>query len=124
MTNDNPVKRARRIEMRRKHLGSANPYCFYCGESDAACLEKDHPVGREQDKDLTCVVCRNCHRKVELGRDVSNLTKNGQHRIPGAERAPSDYVLRVADHLNEISESMRRQATSWEDRKKGVPDSK
>jgi CxxC motif-containing protein (DUF1111 family) len=124
VTNVNPVKRARRIELRRKHLGSDNPSCFYCDESDIACLELEHPVGREHDRAFTRVVCRNCHRKLELRRDVSKLTKNGQHRNPGTEPALHDYVLRVADDLNAVSESLRRWATLPDDRKKGVPESK
>src|SRR5437764_880224 len=42
MKNVNPLQTARRIEQRVAKLGP-NPKCFYCHESDIACLELDHP---------------------------------------------------------------------------------
>jgi hypothetical protein len=108
--NPNPVTRARRIEMRRKALGSDKPSCFYCGESDVACLEIEHPVGREYDKDFTRIVCRNCHRKLETGRDFAKLTKNGQYRAPETDHQSfRNYVLRVAHDLDATGESIRKR---------------
>jgi len=77
--NPDPIKRAWRLERRRAELGSDNPQCVYCGESNIACLEVEHPVTRKYDPLFKRAVCRNCHRKLELNRDVAGLTKNGLH---------------------------------------------
>lgn len=124
MKNPNPMKRARRLEMRRKYLGSDNPSCFYCDESDIDCLELDHPAGREHDEAFTRIVCSNCHRKLEMERDLAGLTKNGQHRAPKIELELCNYVLRVADDLDATSESLRRQVALLGERKDSAPGSK
>lgn len=113
MKNPSPVMRARRMELRRMALGSENPSCFYCGESDIACLELEHPVGREHDSSFTRTVCRNCHRKLEMKRDVAGLTKNGKR---GVVETPCEsivnYLLRLAADQEATSESLRRKAAS------------
>jgi 5-methylcytosine-specific restriction endonuclease McrA len=115
--NPSPVTRARRTEMRRKTLGSDNPSCFYCPESDVACLEIEHPVGREYDKRFTRIVCRNCHGKLEMKRDVAQLTKNGQHRAPETEyESLLNYLLRLADDHEATSESLRRKVNLLSER--------
>src|SRR5271155_4417218 len=92
MKNPNPIKRARRLEMRRKQLGSDR--CFYCGESDVSCLEIEHPVTRKLDAKFTRAVCRNCHRKLEMNRDLGKLTKNGLHTRHNAQRNESPAQTR------------------------------
>lgn len=122
MKNPSPVTRARRIEKRRKTLGSDNPSCFYCGKSDIECLEIEHPVGREHDRSFTRIVCRNCHRELEMRRDVAKLTKNGKRRAPETKyESLCNYVLRLADDFEATSESMRRKVTLSGERKKSVP---
>jgi hypothetical protein len=107
----NPIKRARRQELRLKYLGSDNPSCFYCGEHDPACLELEHPVGKKVDPKLTRIVCRNCHRKLEFERDVAGLTKNGIHITPETEREGfCNYLLRLAADHEATAESLRRKA--------------
>lgn len=86
MKNPDPILRARRYEIRREQLGSANPRCFYCGESDLACLELEHPITRKLDSKFTRIDCRNCHRKREMERDLAGLTKNGLHIPTESER--------------------------------------
>jgi 5-methylcytosine-specific restriction endonuclease McrA len=113
MKNPNPVERARRLEMRRKYLGSADPKCFYCGESDIECLEIEHPLGRNRDPKRTRIVCRNCHRKLEMKRDLAGLTNNGKHNV---EESPSEemrtFLLRLADDHEATADSLRRKADS------------
>jgi len=53
------VRKQRRLEA----LGSNNPICGTCGETDWRCLEGHHPAGEKHDA-LTVPTCRNCHRKV------------------------------------------------------------
>ena len=91
MSNPQPTKRARRIEMRRKFLGADR--CFYCKESDTYCLEQDHPVGRDRDVLFNRAVCRNHHRKLEFKRDLRGLTKNGQHKTHQSLRESHVYYL-------------------------------
>lgn len=110
--------------MRRKYLGSDHPSCFYCDQSDIDCLELDHPLGREHDEAFTRIVCSNCHRKSEAERDLARLTKNGQHRVPGTELTPGNYLLRLAEDLIATSESARRQAALWDKCEKRSPDRK
>ena len=99
--------------MRRKELGSTNPSCFDCGESDIACLELDHPVGKKRDPKFTRVRCRNCHRKIEFKRDVGGLTKNGQH--PTDESAIEEvcsYLLLLAEDQDSIAERLMSPSAS------------
>jgi hypothetical protein len=106
MKNPNPITRARRYEMRRKKLGSDR--CFYCPECGIACLELDHPVGRKRDPKFERVVCRNCHRKREMERDLARLTKNGQHNTnePKFEELRS-YLLLLAEDQDSIADLLQ-----------------
>ena len=95
--NPQPIKRARRIEWRRKHLGAGG--CFYCSQSNIECLERDHPVGVKRDPMFTRVSCRNCHRQREMERDLARLTKNGLHKKheASAEKIRSYLLLLAMD---------------------------
>src|SRR5271167_4137622 len=109
MKNPNPIQRAWRLERRRKQLGSDR--CFYCGESDLSCLEIEHPVTRKLDAKFTRAVCRNCHRKLELKRDLGKLTKNGLHKSDESKRERLRRYLRLIaedqDSMAELLESPR-----------------
>lgn len=105
MNNPQPIKRARRIEMRRKALGADR--CFYCPESDLACLEVEHPVTRELDPYFVRAGCRNCHRKLEFERDLKKLTHNGQHTRPQSSmKRLRRYLLLLADDQLSIADSL------------------
>ena len=103
MKNPQPIKRARRIEMRRKFLGA--DCCFYCPESNTSCLERDHPVGCKRDPRFFRAVCRNCHRKLELQRDLNGLTKNGLHKTRESKQKDHvSYLLLLALDQESIAE--------------------
>lgn len=105
MNNPRPTKRARRLEMRRKALGADR--CFYCPESELACLEVEHPVSRELDPYFVRAGCRNCHRKLEWDRDLSGLTNNGLHKKRESNIARlSRYLLLLAADQESIADSM------------------
>lgn len=53
------VRKQRRLE----RLGSNEPRCGVCGESDDRCLERHHVADHGRDE-ATVAICRNCHRKV------------------------------------------------------------
>jgi hypothetical protein len=56
------------------------------------CLELHHVTGRKLDPDFAEVRCRNCHRKIELQRDVANLTSNGERK---GKTLQSDEIMRL-----------------------------
>jgi len=105
LKNPRPTKRARRLEMRRKALGADR--CFYCLESDLACLEVEHPVSRELDPYFARAGCRNCHRKLEFNRDLKQLTDNGRRRRPQSnlERL-CRYLSLLAEDQESIADSL------------------
>jgi hypothetical protein len=103
--NPDPIARAWRLERRRKQLGSDNPRCFYCPESDLVCLELDHPVTEELDAEFTRVECRNDHRKLELKRDMKGLTHNGRRDVRESNRAQMHrYLLMLAEDQDSIAD--------------------
>lgn len=107
MKNPNPIKRAWRLEQRRAELGSDNPQCFYCGESDIECLEAEHPATCKYDQLFKRAVCRNCHRKLELRRDLAGLTKNGQHDTQESEiEGLRSYLSLMAEDQYSIAERL------------------
>jgi hypothetical protein len=128
VTNPDPIARAWRLEKRRKELGSNDPQCFYCPENDVACMEVDHPVTEELDKEFKRIVCSNHHRKLETARDVAGLTKNGLRDIEESERDKLRRFLllhakdlesvaplcpeHIAVQLRSSAASLRRKATT------------
>lgn len=52
------AQKQRRLEA----LGTNEPRCGLCGETDWRCMELDHVAGQRHD-DATVILCRNCHRK-------------------------------------------------------------
>jgi len=108
MKNPNPIKRAWRLEKRRKELGSDNPRCFHCNETDLSCLELDHPVTEELDPKFKRVECRNHHRKLELQRDLLELTKNGRRGVKESKRDKLRRYLRLlAEDQDSIVKSLQ-----------------
>jgi len=132
MNNPDPIARAWRLEKRRKELGSDNPRCFYCGETEISCLQLDHPVTKKLDPKFTRVECWNDHRKLELKRDVAGLTHNGrrgvkepkrnqlrryllllaldQDSIAGRVLSPNASRETIAAELRTVGASLRRKA--------------
>ena len=107
MSNPYPIKRAWRIESRRKEVGYATR-CFYCPETDLFCFEIEHPVTKELDERFQRAVCRNCHRKLEFQRDIKGLTKNGQHNVNETEyERLKRYLLLMAEDLASVSEEFQ-----------------
>jgi hypothetical protein len=104
VSNPFPIKRAWRIESRRKELGYATR-CPYCPETDISCFEIEHPVTKKLDPYFTRAVCRNCHRKLEFRRDVKGLTKNGIHDPDETELDKlKRYLLLMAEDLASFRE--------------------
>ena len=59
MNHAQEIRKQKRLEK----LGSNNPVCTVCGETDWRCLELHHIAGKDHGEELA-IVCRNCHRKL------------------------------------------------------------
>jgi hypothetical protein len=105
VNNPDPIARAWRLERRRKELGSDNPRCFHCLESDLSCLELDHPVTEDLDPLFERPECRNDHRKLELKRDLAGLTNNGRRGVKESKLVQfRRYLLLLAQDQDSIAE--------------------
>ncbi|MFY9559612.1 MAG: hypothetical protein WAQ52_05195 [Terriglobales bacterium] len=103
------MKRAWRLQRRRKELGSSNPSCVSCGESDIECLENDHPITEDLDPQFKRVECRNDHRRKELNRDLKGLTHNGKRNTKETERQRECRMwLLHAEDLEFLAERMKQ----------------
>src|SRR6266852_4543263 len=109
MKNINPLRTAQREAKKLEKLGP-DASCFCCGESDIACLEIEHTVGRNRDPKFKRVVCSNCHLKLEWQRDIAGLTTNGKHKKETAKESFYKHQLLLAADLEETAKSVRRNA--------------
>ncbi len=105
------TEREKKYETRRQkafdRLGTDEPICAFCGETDWRCMELHHIAGDGFDQTLV-TVCRNCHRKLsemqkdhpaKLGEEVTTLEKIG-HFLLGL----ADLFLLLATKLLEFGE--------------------
>jgi hypothetical protein len=93
-----------RKQQRLRRLGTQNPICVGCGETDPTVLEMHHVAGRKNSEDLS-IVCANCHRK------LSNAQRD---HVPPGPRPPAGhlavighYLLGIADLFALIVEALR-----------------
>jgi hypothetical protein len=63
--NCDPDRRRRRALQR---LGTDNPICCGCPETNPHCLEQHHIAGQAFGTEVA-IVCRNCHRKLSDAQD-------------------------------------------------------
>jgi hypothetical protein len=99
-----PPNRDDRLEKQYRRLGTREPICVGCGESNPFCLELHHLAGQKHHGD-TGIVCRNCHRK---------LTDQQHDHAPPTPSKPitqsatiGRYLLGVADLLLMIVNALR-----------------
>lgn len=57
------LAREARKQRRLEALGTSDPHCGICGETDWRVMELHHVADHGRD-DATVCICRNCHRKV------------------------------------------------------------
>ena len=92
------TRRQRRFEV----LGTNNPRCGICGETDWRCIELHH-VADFSRNDSTVHICRKCHRK------VSDDQKDHPVFDPNADKmldAIGHFMLGLADMLRLIMEKL------------------
>jgi transcription elongation factor Elf1 len=65
--NDEEKRRRARVRKAYARLGTSTPACMICGENNPFCLERHEPGGRKH-SELSVIICRNCHRKLEDDR--------------------------------------------------------
>jgi hypothetical protein len=120
MRKEKPIRAARRKARQVDRLRGLPPICVYCGETAIECLELHHVTGRRLDPDFVEVRCRNCHRKIELQRDVANLTGNG-------EKSPKTFqkdeiirlrLLGLAEGHVSTADALRRWADEIQNKEK------
>ena len=107
-----------RLEQHYRRVGSHQPRCSICGETDPRCLEKHHIAGRKFHQD-TAIVCRNCHRKLsdsQLDHPPRGLdaTVNQHIVIAHSLLGLCDLLTLVAPRLREFGHRLI-QAASRED---------
>lgn len=92
------VRKQRRLE----RLGTNEPRCGTCGETDDRCLEKHHVADHGRDE-ATVLVCRNCHRKVsDDQRDHPPFDRASDPTLD----AIGHFLLGLADLLRIIIEKL------------------
>ena len=112
MKEKQPIRAARRKARQADRLGGLTPICIYCGETAIECLELHHVTSRRIDPDFVEVRCRNCHRKIELQRDLANLTGNGERssKKPEKDQINRFRLLGLAEGHVSTAAALRRWA--------------
>ena len=95
---DHETRRQRRL----RRLGSNNPICGTCGETDDRCLEMHHVADHGRDE-VMVTICRNCHRKVS--DDQKDHPAFDAAADPALDRM-GHFMLGLADLLALIVEKL------------------
>ena len=90
---DTEIRREKRRQRALERLGTNNPHCVRCSESDPLALELHHIAGRAFDNS-TCILCRNCHRKLT---DRQKEHPDKLTEIPDPLEAIAHFLLGLAD---------------------------
>jgi hypothetical protein len=108
-----------RLEQHYRRLGTREPQCVVCGETDPRCMEKHHGAGRKFHKE-TWIICRNCHRKLsdvqldhppyEPNVPVEQLTSDGRYLL-----GTGDLLALLEKRLREIGRRLIDKASRTDD---------
>lgn len=96
------IAREARKQRRLEALGTDDPHCAMCPESDWRCMEGHHIAGRKYDE-TEIIVCRNCHRK--LSDDQKDHPDFNLNADPILQRI-GHFLLGLADMLRRIVERL------------------
>ena len=91
----------RRRQAASRRLGSNDPRCLVCGETDWRCLELHHIAGQSYEG-LGGILCRNCHRK----QSDPSANAKGPSDPPVMERV-GHLMLGLATFLAELLTQLR-----------------
>ena len=112
MSNSYPDAETR-LETAYKRLGTRNPSCVSCAETDARCLELHHMAGRAQHDDLV-PVCRNCHRKLsdaQYDRTETDAAHPTMEMMGNYLMGLADLFRMLAERLAEFGEWLLASAS-------------
>jgi len=84
-----------RQERAKRRLGTRNPVCCLCRETDWRCMEAHHIAGQAH-HDNTVQICRNCHRKLSDAQKDHPATFADPKSMP---EIIGYYLLGLADLL-------------------------
>lgn len=91
-----------RMQNRLAKLGTNEPRCGICGETDWRVMDLHHVADHKRDE-LTVLLCANCHRKVtDDQRDHPPLDRDAE---PMLDRI-GHFMLGLADMLRLIVEKL------------------
>ncbi len=114
--NATEIAKEKRKQDRLEKLGSKNPVCSLCGETDDRCLEAHHIAGRAYAED-TAILCRNCHRKAsDDQKDHPKGSAKPAHPLEVAGRllmGLADLLALAAAKLKEIGVYVIECARQW-----------
>lgn len=96
------LERERRRQRRIERLRTSDPVCIVCGYDDNRCLERHHIAGRAYD-DETCIICRNCHRKLS---DDQRDHPTPDARTLGEEERIGRFLLGLSNLLSLLAERL------------------
>jgi hypothetical protein len=85
-----------RLEKHYRRLGTHEPICTGCAETDPRCMEDHHLAGQKYHDD-TGQICRNCHRK--LSDDQFDHAPRDQAEPVGQLAVIGRYLLGLCDLL-------------------------
>ena len=104
MTDESPIKTARRLSRRAEQQR-----CLQCGRK--AHIEKHHVAGRNHDPKLTVTLCQGCHAQVteNLRRADANMQSSSDpvERVRRAMWATAIFLQMLAEALCRWAESLR-----------------
>ena len=103
MASKNPDKEDR-VAKRCRRMGTHEPVCVACPESDPRCLEMHHIAGRKHHDD-TAPLCRNCHRK--LSDDQLDHPKSSPDAPVSKLAQVGHYLLGLCDLLLLVIATLR-----------------
>lgn len=83
-----------RKQQRLRKLGTNNPICPVCGETDWRVFQSHHISGQNNDPDLTHPLCSNCHCKIS----------DAQKDHPEDVSDPADHLGRIAHFMLGLAE--------------------
>jgi len=117
MTSNDDLAREKRKQARLGKLGTNNPICPTCGETDWRCMEVHHVAGQKLDA-FTVIACANCHRKL--------TDEQKDHPKPDDASDPllnqiGHFLLGLADMLTLVVEKLSEFGRALIDRATTVP---
>jgi len=100
------MDRAKRERAAKLRLGSENPRCATCGNSDWECLEAHH-LGQHAFDEATVIICRNDHRI------LSDRQKDHPAQIntpPSSDESLAHFLMGMADLFELLVRKLREFA--------------